>query len=219
MSRVEIWPYAERYTPHRQPHPRPRPVGQVCREHADTSPARHRAESREYTRLLNQGCQRKRGNHAALQLRKQMQQRHRPLRPRLPQVTVRALRGRLRAGFHRAKGRAQQVKGPWDVPARLAQAGLSREKTLITQQPRRGSLRAREPTGQRPRPQRSAQGQRRIARRVPSLHAPRSSLRSYLLHDEDYSIYSTSRSSGESSTTTFAYNVAHFGRLQSSWRR
>ena len=118
-----------------------------------------RRDNREYTRLLNQAArQRKRGNHAeALQLRKQMQQLPScdPYDPRLPPVTVRALRGRLRAGFHRAKGRSptgERVLG--DVPARLAQAGAIQGENSHNPRHQPGGavprLRTREPTGQRP---------------------------------------------------------------------
>ena len=118
---LEVWPHAERYSARRhcQPHPRkrlPRPVGQVCRERAHTRPhSRHRPESqpRVHTPERPHGIPPESG---APQLGGRTAQAdattavRRPPRPGLPAASLRALRGRLRAGLHRAKGRSQTGK-------------------------------------------------------------------------------------------------------------
>ena len=121
---VEDWKYGRTLSGTPQggivsPSPRqhlPRPVGQVCRERADTSPhPRHRAERQprvhtvaepsgppEETGEPRQGTATAQANATTAVTR--------PLRPRLPPVTVRTLRGRLRAGLHRDKGRSPTGK-------------------------------------------------------------------------------------------------------------
>ena len=102
-----------------QPHPRqhlPRPVGQTSKR---LIPAHTRGTERrsvEQPSILGEGA------------RAQGRTRW------LPAAAIRPLRGRLRAGFHRAKGQSQADKGVLgNVPARHAQAGaLSKDKTLIT---------------------------------------------------------------------------------------
>ena len=142
---LEIWPHAERYAARRrgQPHPLqhlPRPVGQVCRERADTSPhPRHRPERQPRVHTLGEpsGSPEAPGEpHAGIATAQADATTavRRSLRPRFPPVTLRTLRGRLRAGFHRAKGRSstgKRVLG--DVPARTRSSwSYPKEKTLIT---------------------------------------------------------------------------------------
>ena len=149
-----------------------------------------RRDNLAYTRLANQATrQRQRGNQTSALQTAQADATtavRRPLRPRLPPVTLRTLRGRLRAGFHRAKGRSPTGKRvPGNVPARLAQAGAIQGENSHHPRHQPGGevprLRARKSAGQRPaRPYRSAQGQwpnwvagsrRRHRATLPSLHA------------------------------------------------
>ena len=161
----------------------------------------------------------------------------RPLRPRLPPVTVRTLRGRLRAGLHRDKGRSptgKRVLG--DVPARLAQAGAIQGENSHNPRHQPGGavprLRAREPTGQRPvRPQRSAQGStaksdcgfpptssNNIAKPT-CAKANRHTAVTYSTMKITESWHSTSRSTGASSTTTFWPTTSlTWGDCEGSWR-
>ena len=196
-----------------------------------------RRDNREYTRLLNQAArQRKRGNHAeALQLRKQMQQlpSRDPYDPGYRRLRYVRYADDFVLGFIGPKAEAQQVKESLETFLRDSlKLELSREKTLIThatsQAARFPRLRTREPTGQRPvRPFRSGAGStakldcgfpptssNNIAK--PTCAKANPAHRSYLLHDEDYSIVAQYQSEfrGVVNYYLLAYNIHHLGRLQ-----
>ena len=189
-----------------------------------------------YTRLANQASrQRQRGNHrAALQLRKQMQQ--------LPSVDpqdpgYRRLRYVRYAddfvlGFIGPKAEARQVKESLETFLRDSlKLELSREKTLIThatsQAPR---FLGYELVNQQANDQYDHRGQRkvngRIGLRVPAdvieqhcqayMRNGKPAHRSFLIHDEDYSIVERYQSEYRGVVQYYlpAYNVHHFGRLQ-----
>ena len=190
-----------------------------------------------YTRLMNLAArQRKRGNShvgiATAQADATTAVR-RPLRPRLPPVTLCPLRRRLRAGFHRAKGRSQTGKRVLgNVPARLTQGcELSKEKTLITLATSQAArFLGYELVNQQANDQHDHRGQRkvngRIGLRVPTvvieqhcrayMDNDKPAHRSLLIHDDEFGIVSRYQSEfrGVVQYYLLAYNVHHLVRLQ-----
>ena len=188
-----------------------------------------------YTRLRNRAKYHKsQGHHAlALQLRKQMQQ--------LPSVDpqdpgYRRLRYVRYAddfvlGFIGPKAEARQVKESLETFLRDSlKLELSREKTLITHATSQAArFLGYELVNQQANDQYDHRGQRkvngRIGLRVPAdvieqhcqayMRKGKPAHRSFLIHDEDYSIVARYQSEyrGVVNYYLLAYNVHHFGRL------
>ena len=195
-----------------------------------------RRDNREYTRLLNQAArQRKRGNHAeALQLRKQMQQlpSRDPYDPGYRRLRYVRYADDFVLGFIGTKAEAQQVKESLETFLRDSlKLELSREKTLITHATSQAArFLGYELVNQQANDQFDRNGRRRvngqIGLRVPAnvieqhcqayMRKGKPAHRSYLLHDEDYSIVAQYQSEFRGVVNYYlpAYNVAHLGRLR-----
>ena len=195
-----------------------------------------RRDNREYTRLLNQAIrQRKRGNHAeALQLRKQMQQlpSRDPYDPGYRRLRYVRYADDFVLGFIGPKVEAQQVKKSLETFLRDSlKLELSREKTLITHATSQAArFLGYELVNQQANDQFDRNGRRRvngqIGLRVPAdvieqhcqayMRKGKPAHRSYLRHDEDFSIVAQYQSEfrGVVHYYLLAYNVSHFGKLK-----
>ncbi len=195
-----------------------------------------RRPNREYTRLSDRmKYHRKVGHHSlAAELRKQMQQ----LPSRDPHDTdYRRLRYVRYAddfvlGFIGPKAEAKQVKESLETFLRdTLKLELSREKTLITHATSQAArFLGYELVNQQANDQLDPTGRRRVNGRI-GLRVPADVIeqhcqaymrkgnpahRSFLIHDEDYSIVARYQSEyrGVVEYYLLAYNVSHFGRLQ-----
>ena len=193
-------------------------------------------DNREYTRLLNQAArQRKRGNHAeALQLRKQMQRlpSRDPYDPGYRRLRYVRYADDFVLGFIGPKVEAQQVKESLETFLRNSlKLELSKEKTLITHATSQAArFLGYELVNQQANDQFDRNGRRRvngqIGLRVPAdvieqhcqayMRKGKPAHRSYLIHDEDFSIVAQYQSEfrGVVNYYLLTYNVSHFGRLQ-----
>ena len=182
--------------------------------------------------MLNQAArQRKRGNHAeALQLRKQMQQlpSRDPYDPATAGYGTYATR-RLRAGLHRAKAEAQQVKESLETfLLRLAQAGAIQGENSHNPRHQPGGavprLRAREPTANDQFDRNGRAGSTAksdcgfpptSSKTLPSLHAKRQTGTPQHATPTTRLLYRGQVSVGVPGVVNYyllAYNVSHLGR-------
>ena len=194
-------------------------------------------DNREYTRLLNQAArQRKRGNQAeALQLRKQMQQlpSRDPYDPGYRRLRYVRYADDFVLGFSGPKAEAEQIRESLGTFLRDSlKLELSKEKTLITHATSQAArFLGYELVNQHANDQFDRNGRRRvngqIGLRVPAavieqhcqayMRKGKPAHRNYLIHDEDYGIVAQYQSEfrGVVNYYLLAYNVSHFGRLQS----
>ena len=195
-----------------------------------------RRPNREYTRLSDRmKYHRKVGHHSlAAALRKQMQQLpsrdpHDPDYRRLRYVRY---ADDFVLGFIGPKAEAQQVKESLETFLRdTLKLELSKEKTLITHATSQAArFLGYELVNQQANDQLDPTGRRRvngrIGLRVPAdvieqhcqayMRKGKPAHRSFLIHDEDYSIVTRYQSEyrGVVEYYLLAYNVSHFGRLQ-----
>ena len=194
-----------------------------------------RRDNREYTRLRNRMVyHRKMGHHSlAAELRKQMQQLpsrdpHDPDYRRLRYVRY---ADDFVLGFIGPKAEARQVKESLETFLRDSlKLELSREKTLITHATSQAAqFLGYELVNQQANDQFDPTGRRRVNGRI-GLRVPADVIeqhcqaymrngkpahRSFLIHDEDYSIVDRYQSEyrGVVQYYLLAYNVHHFGRL------
>ena len=243
---VEDWKYGRTLSGTPQggivsPHPRqhlPRPVGQVCRDCADSSPhpwLRPERQPRVHTFAEPSGRQRKRGNHAeALQLRKQMQQlpSRDPYDPGYRRLRYVRYADDFVLGFIGPKVEAQQVRESLETsPARLAQAGaIQGENSHNPRHQPAARFLGYELVNQQANDQIDRNGRRRvngqIGLRVPAqvieqhcrayMDDGKPAHRNSLIHDDDFSIVSKYQSEfrGVVNYYLLAHNVSHFGKLR-----